>query len=96
MKRQVYSLYDEVSEYYLSPLFLHNDAEATRMFLDILLDDKTMPGRHPKDYKLYQIGTYEDAQGMLNPIEDRINRLITTGSLLLNEYKANQDLQKKE
>lgn len=65
MKRNAYSVYDVKAELY-GPLFLlKSHGEALRGFQDLCEDKNTMPGRHPGDFKLVQLGTFDDVSGRL-------------------------------
>lgn len=68
MLLRAYSLHDVKALTYSPPFFQHNNALATRMLDDLVQDNNTSVGRHPADYKLYCVGTYDDAKGLLTPI----------------------------
>lgn len=65
MKLNAYTLYDEKSLTYSPPFFAVSHGAATRMLGDLVADPNTTPGRHPKDFTLYCIGTFDDALGLL-------------------------------
>lgn len=60
-----YSIYDRKALQYHPPFFQSTDASATRMFSDLANDPATTIGRHPSDYVLFQIGSYDDSKGLL-------------------------------
>lgn len=66
-----YSLFDNKGLIFNTPFFQHNDAVAKRMLQDLVQDLNTSVGRHPSDYVLYCIGTYDDQTGELHPISPR-------------------------
>jgi len=68
MMLNAYSVYDNKALQYHPPFFASTDGAATRMFSDLANDDQTTVGRHPGDYVLYCIGTYDDQKGGLTPI----------------------------
>lgn len=41
--------------------------EAIRVFKDILSDPNTPEGKHPDDYDLYLLGTFDDSTGAITP-----------------------------
>lgn len=60
-----YSIYDRKSLTYHTPFFQHADGAAVRMLSDLVADPNTSVGRHPGDYVLYRVGTYDDQKGEL-------------------------------
>lgn len=63
MLKLLYTVYDCKTLIY-SPPFAHiNDAEATRTLTDTLEDPNTMLHKHPMDYALYRLGTFNDGTG---------------------------------
>lgn len=67
MKLNAYSLFDNKALQYHAPFFTHTDGSAVRMLQDLVGDLNTNVGRHPSDYVLYGIGTYDDATGFMEP-----------------------------
>lgn len=70
MRLNVYTIFDTASGAYMRPFFVNSDGQALRMFGDIASDAEHEVGRHPEDYSLYRIGTYDDNKGQLVP-EDK-------------------------
>ncbi len=66
MKLNIYSIYDTASGLYSRPFFTPSDAEAIRSFSDIAVDAEHPIGKHPEDYTLIRIGTFDDATALLN------------------------------
>lgn len=65
MRMNIYSIFDSATACYMRPFFLQSDQAAIRAFTDIACDDEHEVGRHPKDYTLVRIGTYEDTKGKI-------------------------------
>lgn len=63
-----YTLHDVKAVTYSPPFFCANDAIAKRMLLDLVSDQNTMPGRHPSDFKLYKIGTFDEGNAAIMPL----------------------------
>lgn len=70
MRLNVYTVFDSASQAYMRPFFMQSDGQALRSFTDIAQDADHEIGKHPEDYSLYRIGTYDDGKGQLFP-EDR-------------------------
>lgn len=57
-----YTLHDVKALQYNPPFFAINDAIARRMVGELATDLNTSVGRHPSDFKLYKLGSYDDAK----------------------------------
>ncbi len=66
MKLNVYSIFDTASGLYSRPFFTQSDPEAMRSFTDIAVDADHPIGKHPEDYSLFRLGTFDDDSGKLN------------------------------
>lgn len=62
-----YTLHDVKALTYSPPFFTTNDQVAKRMVSDLVADNNTMVGRHPSDYKLYKIGTFDEGNAAMMP-----------------------------
>ena len=62
-KRQVFSIYDSKAEAHLQPFFMDTVGMATRAVQDCLSDPEHQFNRHPEDYTLFHLGTFDDANG---------------------------------
>lgn len=65
MKTRVFSIFDAKAAVFGVPFFVHNDAMAVRLFSDLVNDPKSMVARHPEDYSLYFVGTFEDDTALI-------------------------------
>jgi len=63
MKQKIFSIYDSKADAYLTPFFLHQEAMAIRVFSDCINSETHQFGKHPEDYTLFSIGTWEDQSG---------------------------------
>ena len=43
---------------------------ALRAFEDLISDDKSTVSRHPEDYSLAQVGTWDDQIGFISPLSE--------------------------
>lgn len=59
----VYSIYDLKACVYGTPYFILNDQVAIRMFSDLVNDERSNVYRHPEDYVLYVVGSFDDSSG---------------------------------
>ncbi len=61
MLHKIFSVYDSKVEAYLQPFFLNNNATAIRAITDCLSDSSHTFARHPQDYVLFDLGTFNDS-----------------------------------
>lgn len=61
MQIQMFTVYDEKAKAYLQPFFLTATGLAIRSFTETVNDPKSAIGRHPADYTLFHIGSFDDS-----------------------------------
>lgn len=66
MEIKIYSIYDNKAEAYMEPFFATTAGLAIRRFADTANNPDTMLFRHPNDFALYEIGTFNDKAGTVN------------------------------
>lgn len=71
MELKVYAIYDEKALVYGVPFFTSTDGLATRMFCDLVSDSNSSVFKHPTDFKLYCIGSFNSADAVLSPVTPR-------------------------
>lgn len=92
MKLNVYSIFDTASGLYSRPFFTSSDAEALRSFSDIATDAEHPIGKHPKDYTLFRIGTFDDNKGHIHNEDNE--SLATALELIAKTRTVNQTAQR--
>ena len=60
MKHHMFVVYDVKANAYMQPWFLTQKGMALRAFSDCVNDSDHNFGRHPEDYTLFLIGTFDD------------------------------------
>lgn len=65
MIQKAFSLYDSKAQFFSAPFFQHHAGQAIRSVADLAADLNTTVGRHPADFQLYQVGTFDDQTGHL-------------------------------
>jgi hypothetical protein len=60
---KVFSVYDIKAEVYSSPFFMAMTGEAVRAFKDLANDSNTTVGRHPNDFRLTCLGSFDSNDG---------------------------------
>lgn len=65
MKLDMFSILDGKSGIYNQPFPAVSRGVALRMFTDLVNDPKSPIGRHPEDYTICELGSFEDSTGVL-------------------------------
>jgi len=81
MKYHIFTIYDSKAKAYLVPFFLHQDGMALRVFADCVNDTTHQFGKHPEDYILFNIGSWEDDKAIF---KTTIPMALATGIELVN------------
>jgi hypothetical protein len=89
MKLNAYTIYDVASGVYMRPFFSQADGQAIRGFKDIACDADHEIGKHPEDYTLYRIGSFNDNTGKMEGEE--LEKLATALEMVSNSRQVNQD-----
>lgn len=72
MKRDVCSVYDRASQLFGQPIFVPSTGVAIRSFSDEVArkgDDNPI-AKHPEDYELFHLGTFDDERGTFEALSD--------------------------
>lgn len=89
MKLNVYTIFDQATGAYMRPFFMQSDGQATRAFKDLAVAADHDIGKHPEDYSLWRIGTFDDNKAKLIP-EDK-ECLATALELIALAQNVNRD-----
>jgi len=73
MKKLVYAIYDSKLETYNNPVVANTKGAMIREFVDIAKNEQHPVGKHPADYTLFEIGTYNDSSGKVEMHKAAIN-----------------------
>ena len=65
MINKVFAVKDIKVGAFMAPFFMRSKGEAIRAFTDFANDGQSMPSKHPEDFCLYEIGTWDDDTGSL-------------------------------
>lgn len=68
MTSHVFSVYDAKSEAYLPPFTASTYGIAERLFSDLVGEPGHQFNKHPADYTLYVIGTYDSATAHMETV----------------------------
>ena len=59
----VFTVYDQKAEAYLQPFFMAGRGEAIRAFADLVNEPGHMFNKHPEDFTLFLLGSYDEGKG---------------------------------
>lgn len=62
-----FSLFDVKAQMFNVPFFFPSAGQAFRACVDLAGDASTLVGRHPGDFVLYQVGSFDDSKGEFLP-----------------------------
>lgn len=65
---KAYSVFDNKALQYHQPFFTSTDGAATRMVRDLVEDNNTQLGRHPSDFSLWFVGTWDDQHARFDAV----------------------------
>lgn len=65
MQLRAFTVYDSKVESYLRPFFMQTPAEAIRAFKETVNDGQSAFSKHPEDYTLLEVGTFDESTGEL-------------------------------
>jgi len=68
MIKKMYAILDTVSEVYMPPFLVPNEASAIRMIQDAHRNPQNDLAQHADDLVLYELGDYNDSNGMCEPL----------------------------
>lgn len=68
MTLKVFAVRDLKAEAFLQPFFSPSVGSAMRAFADAVNDKNCPFNKHPSDYALFEIGTYDDSDAALVPL----------------------------
>lgn len=70
---KIYTIFDAKAEFYNTPFFARTNAEAMRMFQQMISDrnPNNMASTHPEDFTLFEIGSFDELIGSVERIDKK-------------------------
>ncbi|WNK14229.1 MAG: nonstructural protein [Microvirus sp.] len=65
---KIFSVLDTKADAFMPIFCLSTTGQAVRAFADHVNDPQSQVSRHPGDYRLAQLGTFDDARGTVEPL----------------------------
>jgi len=72
-KLKVFTVYDSAVGAYMQPFFMQSAGQAIRAMSDTLQSTEHQFSKHPADFTLFEIGTYDEETGKLFSLPAYIN-----------------------
>ena len=69
MKLKLFACHDSKAGAFMQPFFFQATGQAIRAFSDTVNDPKTQLNRHPADFTLFELGTFDDQTGEVETIK---------------------------
>jgi hypothetical protein len=79
VKLLAFSIYDVKVEAFMAPFYARSFGEAERFFGDMQSDKSGPVGRHPQDYNLFHVGTFDETTGKLGGLEEFVKVVVESG-----------------
>jgi hypothetical protein len=70
---KAFSIFDNKAHIYHAPFFQSHLAMAMRMVEELVNDPKTMLHRHPGDYELIEVGSFDDSTGLMTDLNPSVS-----------------------
>ena len=70
MELSIYTIWDSKVQAFMRPMFLQSNGQALRIFSDMVNnrgEETNEFSKHPEDYSLFYIGSYNDSSGYISP-----------------------------
>ena len=68
MKYNIFAVYDSKAEAYMTPFFMSTEGQAVRSFKDAIANPDLPFGRHPADFTLFVVGSFNDHNAEVTPM----------------------------
>lgn len=92
MKLNAYTVYDAKTLVYGVPFFAPTDGSAIRSMQELSNDLNTTVGRHPTDFSLWCLGTYDDQSGALAALSP-LRHVVDANALLVRQENLFPDVE---
>lgn len=95
MKLRIFSVYDSKAQAFLPPFFLLNEAMAMRVFSECAGDPQHQFCKHPQDFSLFMLGTFDDVTARLEQENPPQNLGMAAGYRNVETFPVNPSVMPK-
>lgn len=89
MRVNLYAIFDSAGRIYDGPIPGQSDGFMNRKFSDLCLNADHDIGKHPHDYTLFHVGSWDDSKGELENVE---NRKLLNGSEVIAAAQSGENI----
>lgn len=82
MKMLMFSIHDAKVGAFMNPFYAQSRGSAIRDFTDACNDEKSYLAKHPEDYALFEIGSFDPESGFVKSLEQPVG--VITGLECVN------------
>lgn len=86
---EICAVHDRQIDAFMRPFVVQSTGQAIRMFRDLTNEDKSDINKHPEDYALFRIGTFDETTGTLYGLKEGPEQLALASNLI--ERAAKRD-----
>ena len=69
---KIYAVFDDKARVYGTPQFMLTDGIAIRTLADVVKEPSSMIAKHPEDFSMYELGSYDEASGKITAHENPV------------------------
>ena len=69
---KIFTVFDEKAESYMQPFYMQTTGAAIRAFEDTCNDPASAFNKHPADYTLFEVGTFDDHNAEIKMLSGKI------------------------
>lgn len=69
---QIFAVYDKKAMSYAPPFYYHQKGQAIRAFDDAVNDPQSPLNKHPEDFCIFHMGSWNDTTGVLTPLPNPV------------------------
>lgn len=70
---QIFAIYDNKAQAFMQPFYATNVGLALRIFADNVANPESIMHKHPNDFVIYQVGSFDDQTGEMINNEQNVN-----------------------
>lgn len=87
MQQLLFTIRDTKGDIYNKPFPQLTKSEALRTFADLANDPQSTLSKHPEDYDLYYLGTFDTTSGKIEPLKSPEHIVKAINSIKQNDLK---------
>lgn len=90
MKTKIFTVYDSKAQSYLPPFYMQSTGQAMRTFEDECNNKESLFNKHPSDFTLFEIGSFDDQTALIEIYEAKTSLATAIECIKQMEFDPNQ------